>query len=464
MVGYTPKLLGVIFASTLLTLSLSASAWADVITLVKPANNAPVSGQVQLQVIDQVPPVNSVEYDIDGQFLVSGGPTLQYRWNATTSTNGTHTVSAIARDVNGAVVGTSSAQVTVLRGVATPVPTLAPTPEPTLVPTPQPTLVPTPQPTPVPTIEPTPATTPEPTPAASPTPAPSPSPSPSPSPTPTPSATPTPSTSGSTFGHEFLILEENHNYADVVGNPSVPYLNGLISEGALAANYFANTHPSLPNYLWLTVGEGLYTFDACPETHSVDADNIVREMVAAGISWKSYTESLPSVGFMSCNSGTSSTSYEAKHNPFVYFTDVQDDPAQQLNIVPFTQFATDLADGNLPQFSFIAADEENDAHDGSLAQMDAWLQTNIDPLLQTPMFQPGGDGLLIIVFDESANDNTNGGGQVMWLGISPKFKSGFVSNVFHQHQDTLRLMMEGLGLTTFPNGAATASDMSEMFN
>jgi hypothetical protein len=84
MVGYTPKLLGVIFASTLLTLSLSASAWADVITLVKPANNAPVSGQVQLQVIDQVPPVNSVEYDIDGQFLVSGGPTLQYRWNATT--------------------------------------------------------------------------------------------------------------------------------------------------------------------------------------------------------------------------------------------------------------------------------------------------------------------------------------------------------------------------------------------
>jgi phosphatidylinositol-3-phosphatase len=172
-------------------------------------------------------------------------------------------------------------------------------------------------------------------------------------------------------------MEENHNYADVVGSPSVPYLNGLIAEGALATNYFANAHPSLPNYLWLTVGEGLYTFDACPETHSVDADNIVREMDAAGISWKSYAESLPSVGFMSCTSGD----YAAKHNPFVYFTDVQDDPAQQLNIVPFTQFAIDLAAGNLPQFSFISPNEQDDAHDGSLAQMDAWLQTNIDPLL-----------------------------------------------------------------------------------
>ena len=157
------------------------------------------------------------------------------------------------------------------------------------------------------------------------------------------------------------MLEENHNYADVVGSPSVPYLNGLIAQGALATNYFANTHPSLPNYLWLTAGAGFYTFDACPETHSVNADNIVREMVAAGISWKSYEESLPSVGFMSCNNGDTSTSYAAKHDPFVYFTDVQDDPAQQLNIVPFTQFAIDLAAGNLPQFSFIAPNEGNDA-------------------------------------------------------------------------------------------------------
>jgi len=255
-------------------------------------------------------------------------------------------------------------------------------------------------------------------------------------------------------------MEENHNYADVVGSADAPYLNGLIAEGALAANYFANDHPSLPNYLWLTAGVGLYTFDACPETHPVDVDNIVREMNAAGISWKSYAESLPSVGFLSCTSGD----YAAKHNPFVYFTDVQDDPAQQLNIVPFTQFATDLAAGNLPQYSYLVPNEQNDAHNGTLAQMDTWLQTNIDPLLKTTMFQPGGDGLLLIVFDESGNDKTHGGGQVMWLGISPKFKTGFVSNVFHQHQDTLRLMMEGLGLTTFPGGAATSPGMSEMFN
>jgi hypothetical protein len=76
-VGYAPKFVGMIFASALLTLLMSAVAGASVVTLVKPANNASVSGQVQIQVIDQAPPVSSVEYDIDGQFLASGGPTIE---------------------------------------------------------------------------------------------------------------------------------------------------------------------------------------------------------------------------------------------------------------------------------------------------------------------------------------------------------------------------------------------------
>ena len=170
-VGYTPRLLGVICASALLIVLLSAVAWADVVALVKPENSAVVSGQVRLQVIDQAPPVSSVEYDIDGDFLVSGGPTLQTRWNSTTSTDGIHTLSAIARDVSGALIGVSSIQVTVEGGVAvtaTPVssptrsaPTPIATPPPTQTPiaTPIPTSTPPPAPTPAPSASPTPAPT-----------------------------------------------------------------------------------------------------------------------------------------------------------------------------------------------------------------------------------------------------------------------------------------------------------------
>jgi hypothetical protein len=270
--------------------------------------------------------------------------------------------------------------------------------------------------------------------------------------TPTPTATPT-----LAFSNVVVVLEENHSLSDVLGNSSMPYFNSLISKYALATQYYADTHPSLPNYLWLTSGsaDGISS-DVCGVT--VSNDNIVREMAGAGVSWKSYQEDLPSVGYLGCSSGN----YAEKHNPFAYFSDVQNNSVQLDNMVPFTEFATDLAGGTLPRFSFITPNLQDDAHDGTLAQADSWLQSNLAPLLLTPMFQPGGSGLLIIVFDEG-NDNTNGGGQVAWVAIGPRVKSGYRSVTFYQHQSTLRLILKGLGVTTFPGAAATAPDMTEFF-
>ena len=259
------------------------------------------------------------------------------------------------------------------------------------------------------------------------------------------------------FSHVFIVVEENHSYSQVVGNPSMPYLNILINNYGLATQYFANGHPSLPNYIWLTSGsnDGIST-DVCPAT--VTQDNIVRHLDVAGVSWKAYEEDLPSVGFMGCSSGN----YAARHDPLVYFSDVKNSSFDQKNIVPFTQFAVDLANNSLPRYSFITPNLCNDAHDCALSVADAWLNTNIAPLLNTNMFQPGGDGVLIIVFDEGT-DSTNGGGQIEWVIVGPKIKQGYRSATFYQHQNTLRLMLEGLGVTTFPQGAATASDMGEFF-
>ena len=130
--------------------------------------------------------------------------------------------------------------------------------------------------------------------------------------------------------------------------------------------------------------------------------------------------------------------------------------------MPFTQFATDLANGTLPAFSNIVPNLCNDAHDCSLGTADSWLQTNIAPLLASPVFQQ--DGLLIVVFDESGGDNTLGGGKVYWAAISPKSKPHYVSTTTYQHPSTLRLILKGLGVNTFPGAAATAPDMSEFFN
>src|SRR2546423_4052254 len=270
-----------------------------------------------------------------------------------------------------------------------------------------------------------------------------------------------------TMSRVFVVVEENHSFNSVIGSPDMPFLNGLVPQGALAAQYFANAHPSLPNYFMLTTGQPITLDDSF--SGPVSQDNIVRELIAAGKSWKSYAEGLPSVGY----TGPDVAEYVRRHNPFAYFFDVQNDSAQSANLVPFSQFSADLTNDHVPDYAFIVPDLQNDAHDcpagitnctdsQKLAAADNWLKKNIGPVLNSPVFTQ--DGLLIIVFDESSGaDLANGGGHVPMLILSPKAKAGFQSSTFYQHQSTLRLTLEALGVQNLPGIAAIAPEMGEFF-
>lgn len=251
------------------------------------------------------------------------------------------------------------------------------------------------------------------------------------------------------------MVEENHSYSDVIGNSAMPYFNSLASQYGLATQYFADGHPSIPNYLMLTTGL-TETFDDS-FSGTISDDNVVRELVKAGKNWKSYAESLPSPAYLGGDSGL----YLRRHNPFTYLSDVQNSASQAANVVPFTQFATDLAGNMLPQYSFIAPNRMDDAHDGTLAQADVWLQINIAPLLANSSFQS--NGLLIITFDEGDSTDVNHiGGQVAII-ISGNAKKGFKSTTFYQHQSVLRLILESSGVNSFPGLSAVAPDMTEFF-
>jgi hypothetical protein len=211
----------------------------------------------------------------------------------------------------------------------------------------------------------------------------------------------------------------------------------------------------------LTTGQIVTKDDSqTPLTLPVSADNVVRELLASGKTWKQYAESIPSVGYLGGDSICCGGQYYARHVPLPYMTDAQ--AASQLtNIVPFTQLATDLANNTLPNYGFITPNGCNDAHDCSLNVADNWLMTNIDPLIKSPVFQS--DGLLIIIFDESASDNTNGGGQVAAVIVSPFGKGGYKSTTAYRHESVLGLMLEGLGVRVLPGAAATAPKMWEFF-
>jgi acid phosphatase len=265
--------------------------------------------------------------------------------------------------------------------------------------------------------------------------------------------------------HVFLVVEENHGYSAVIGNSSMLWLNSLATQFGLATNYYANSHPSIGNYFMLTTGQLVTTDDSFSGT--VDVDNLARDLMAAGKTWKSYAESLPSVGY----TGGDSYPYLARHNPFSYFSDVRNSSVQRQNLVPFTQFAADLANNQLPVFSYIVPNAEHDAHDCpsggqicsdslKLSTADTWLKNNLGPLLSSSEFQK--DGLLIVVFDEAAtSDSSQRGGHVAMLVLGPAVKSAYQSSTFYQHQNTLRLLVNSTGAAAPPGSSANASDMSE---
>jgi phosphatidylinositol-3-phosphatase len=267
------------------------------------------------------------------------------------------------------------------------------------------------------------------------------------------------------FGHVVVVALENQSFANATGG--MPFVNKLANRYGLAVNYFANTHPSIGNYFILTTGQNITNDDSFAGT--VTVDNIVRQLNLAGKTWRSYAEDIPSIGY----TGGDQYPYVKRHNPFAYLSDVVNTPAQANNIVPFSQFAIDLANNQLPNFSFIIPNQYNNSHDcppsipsctnaDKLTTADQWLQQNIDPLVASTSFRQ--DGLLVITFDESLDTDTqNGGGHVITVVISPQAKQNFQSSTLYQHQNLLRTVDEALGVSTHPGAAATAANMSEFF-
>ncbi len=186
-----------------------------------------------------------------------------------------------------------------------------------------------------------------------------------------------------------IVVLENHSYETVIGSPDMPYLNSLAARYALATNFFADTHPSIGNYFMMTTGQVITNNDSF--TGTVSADNVVRQLVLAGKTWKSYAEDLPAAGY----TGGDVKSYVKRHNPFAYLTDVINDPQQRQNLVPFTSFSQDLAAGMLPNYAFVIPNQLHNAHDcpvspcqdqDKLRAADNWLRNNIDPLLTNASF------------------------------------------------------------------------------
>lgn len=217
------------------------------------------------------------------------------------------------------------------------------------------------------------------------------------------------------FAHVVVVVFENKEYENVIGNPYAPNFNRLAAGGALLTNYDGVSHPSLPNYLALVSGSTHGIHSDCT-TCTVRGPSLADTVRRKGRTWKTYVEGLPRPGY----SGASSGLYAKKHDPFLYFRNVLRNPAQRKLVVPLTQLPTDVSNNALPSFALVVPNMCNSMHDCSVSTGDAWLHNVIEPLLKAPALARS---VVFVVFDEGST-NVGGGGHVPAFALGPAVRPG----------------------------------------
>lgn len=237
--------------------------------------------------------------------------------------------------------------------------------------------------------------------------------------------------------HIVIVVEENKSFSQIIGNKEAPYINALARRGALFTNSYGVTHPSQPNYLALFSGttHGIGS-NVCPL--DLKGDNLGGALIAQGLSFVSYSESLPETGYAGCIYGA----YMRKHNPAANWKELA-----AFN-QPFSAFSRDYA--NLPTVSLVMPDQLNDMHDGSIARGDAWLEKNVEQYAQWAMTH---NSLLIVTWDE---DDGSEGNRVATMFVGSMIKPGNSMQRIN-HYSLLRMLAEMYGFPFLGESAGQKS-------
>lgn len=210
------------------------------------------------------------------------------------------------------------------------------------------------------------------------------------------------------YDHIVIVIEENKNYEQIIGNKKAPYINDVLKkEGANLTQMYAEEHHSEGNYFWLFSGNNQKVgfLDDVPQS-AIKATNLGAELIRTGHSFKGYSEGLPEIGSMV----TKQDLYARKHCPWMSFSNIPNghSVADSSNLRFPQDFPSDFND--LPNVAIVIPNLANDMHDGkpaaSIPGGDKWLRRNLDAYYQ---WAKQHNSLLILTFDESDEFSFTGG-------------------------------------------------------
>ena len=281
--------------------------------------------------------------------------------------------------------------------------------------------------------------------------------------------------------HVFVVMLENRS--DDEAMKYMPYLSSLANQYSRSLEAYSPSHGSFLAYLELTSGAAPMNGqadnfncdgDGCVQPYG--KDNLVRELTRLEKGWRGYFQSMPSQGYMGYYSGD----YVRRHNAFPSLVDVATSYERQQNMVPWTDnFAHDLATNNVANYTWLIPDLTHDGHDPlgdtqtALHNADVYLSQQLPALLNSKYFQPGGDGVLLVTFDESdlqgddscsETQNTGCGGHIFFALIGPHVKRNYQSSTHMMQNDMLRGTCDLLGIKSCPGDGASVPGLAEFFN
>lgn len=269
---------------------------------------------------------------------------------------------------------------------------------------------------------------------------------------------------GWTPSHIVTVIEENHGYNDIIGNPNAPYINNLANQNASFTNSHGVEHPSQPNYLDIYSGsnQGWAGTDSPVPNTPLSTPNLGASLISKGYGFAGYSEDQPGVGSLAISANNNN--YARKHNPWSNWQASNPGPNQlpASTNQPFSAFPTDF--NQLPTVSFVIPNQSDDMHgisggltgDALIAQGDAWLQNNINAYLD---WAKANNSLLIVTFDE---DDFTPENRIPTIFAGANVKPGQYNELI-DHFSILKTIEEMYGLD--PAGAsAAATSITDAFN
>jgi phosphatidylinositol-3-phosphatase len=218
------------------------------------------------------------------------------------------------------------------------------------------------------------------------------------------------------YDHIVVVIEENKDYEEIIGNPAAKYINDVLkAEGASFTRMYGEEHNSQGNYFWLfscsnqSVGFSDIVPNSSSSGYPFTASSLGEQLIKRGLTFKGYSEGLPSIGFTGTlappDCGGDACVYARKHVPWISFKNVPNGKtAATSSNLRFQDFPTDASQfSKLPTVAFVVPNLRNDMHNGtpeeSIPRGDEWLRDKIDPYYR---WAKNHNSLLILTFDENS--------------------------------------------------------------